>query len=161
MTVGRVLLLLLCVVVILAGFASVRMHHRSEQAAMEREAAFAACRNIEAELAKPPEDYTYQLEVDKDNDLFTAQRSLAGRVSNVCASPDGSYQVVFDAGEIEWNVYGTGAQASAIRIGDCIGATVEYSDTGNSFQNPAEQKAHLPRFVSVAPARCTSDQSRK
>jgi len=158
MTMGRVRWVVFCVVVILAGFVFFRMPHRSEQAPMEREAASAACRDIEAELAKPPEDYTYQLEVDKDNDLFTAQRSLAGRVSNVCASPDGSYQVVFDAGEIEWNVYGTGAQAGAIRIGDCIGATVEYSNTGNSFQNPAERKAHLPRFVSVEPARCTSAQ---
>jgi hypothetical protein len=146
------------IVVILAGFVFFRLPHRSKEAPMEREAASAACRDIEAELAKPPEDYTYQLEVDKDNDLVTAQRSLAGRVTNTCASPDGSYQVVLDVSGIEWNVYGTGAQAGAIRIGDCIGTTVEYSNTSNSFQNPAERKAHLPRFVSVEPVRCTSAQ---
>jgi len=70
-------------------------------------------------------------------------------------------KVVLDVSGIEWNVYGTGTQANAIHIGDCLGAMVEYSDTGNSFQNPAERKAHLPRFVSVEPARCTSAQSRK
>lgn len=159
MTIGRVFWVVFCVGVILAGFALVRMHHRSEQAAMEREAESAACRDIEAELAKPPDDYTYQLEVEKDNDLFTTQRSLDGRVTNVCASPDGSYQVVLSVSGIEWNVYGTSAQASAIRIGNCVGATVEFSDTGNSFQNPAERKAHLPHFVSVKPSRCTSAQS--
>ena len=113
-----------------------------------------SCRDFLADLAKPPEDYTYPVSMDKDNDLITAEDHLNGKIQEVCNSSEGSYLFIQDSGGTEWRVYAAADQAQGLTQDDCIDATVLHSDSGNSFSSPAELKAHLPRFTSVQRAAC-------
>jgi hypothetical protein len=129
-----------------------------KQPSSSRSTYSSGCQDFLAELAKPPEEYTYATTVDKDNEMITAEDRLSGQIQEVCKSSEGSYLFILDSTGREWRVFAADYQAQGLAADDCVDATVLRSDSGNSFLSPAEVKAHLPRFTSVQRAACKAVQ---
>jgi len=133
-------------------------HHIQKQPSSSRSTYSSACRDFQADLAKPQEDYTYPSIVEKDNEMDTAEDHITGQIQEVCESSEGPYLFILDSTGTEWRVYAAANQAHGLTTDDCVEATALRSNSGNSFLSPAEVKAHLPRFTSVERAACKAAQ---